>query len=1675
MLKKYLLAPLAALLLLAAPRRAHAQTGAVGIGTTAPNASAALDVSSTSKGLLPPRMDKSQRDAIASPAAGLTIYNTTTNKLNTWNGTRWDEAISATEQPTGPTGTFTFAYTGAPQTFTVPAGVTSIKLDARGAQGGSSDNSGYLQYGAAYALPYSGGAGARVQATLAVVPGQVLTLYVGGAGSTPPFSSGGSGGGYNGGGNGSGDNGNPGASGGGGGGASDVRTGSATLADRLLVAAGGGGGGLDNYLRGDGAAGGAGGAPTGGNGRAHYNNYANGATLTSGNALGQGQNAYSGYNGAGGGGGYYGGRFGLPGEGGGGGGSSYVTATSGSAVTMTAGYQAGNGSIALTLNPTYAAPALDGSNIVNVPGTFDNLGDHTATQNLNLGPHQLVGNGGTTGLSISSTGGATLAGGATIGGNAAVVGNSTVGGNSTVNGTAAISGNVGIGVSGLANRLAVVSTGPAAQLLLRNPNGGTGTTAALDFQTYTPVAATDPSGASIRAIDDNSSAALSFLTKIPGASANALVERLRIAPAGNVGIGTTAAPSQKLEVAGQIYSSTGGIRFPDNTVQTSAGLTAGSAILNQTTLQAGASFNIGGTARVAGQVGIGTTSPAASAALDVSSTTQGLLPPRLSPAQRDAIASPAAGLTIYNTTSGQLNTWNGTSWTEALSATENGQLAGQTFSFTGGEQLYTVPAGVTSVQVDARGAQGGNNTYRTPPSGGANGGRVVATLSVTPGEVLRVYVGGTAGNGTTTQQGGYNGGGTGAVGNYFGQPYSDVQGGGGGGASDVRRGGSALANRVVVAGGGGGAGFFGGGGGGDLTGGNAPPAPAGITGTLSGTGGSQTAGGSQSAILGQGGSAANVGGGGGGGYYGGGAGGYMGGGGGSSYTDPAATGVAHTQGFQSGNGQVIITALRTALLAPVLSGANIVGVPGTWSTNGTDVYRTSGNVGIGTSTPGQSLDVVGNTRVTGTATVVGTHAVAGTSTVIGSAGIGTTTPAASAVLDVSSTTKGLLPPRMTTIQRDAIAAPAAGLTVYNTVTNKLNTWNGTSWDAALSATEQRTTHPAQTYTTPGQYTYTVPAGVTSLTVDAAGAQGGPAQSGTPGAPGGRVEATLTVVPGEVLTLYVGGVGSPAPVVGGGGGYNGGGAGGYFSGTRSGGGGGATDVRRSATTPSTAFADRLLAAAGGGGSGNHGVGGAGGGLSGTSGTATGNVGATPGSGGTQSGGGGGYGSGVLGQGGNSAAYYGGGGGAGYYGGGAGNNGGGGGGSSYVTPTGSSGVQMTSGYRSGDGLLVLTPGPGVAAAPVLDGSNFVNVPGDNLGNHTATQNLNLGPNALVGNGGSTGLTIASTGNVGLGTTTAAPATQRLDVRGNVRLGTDGNGVGTGNAIEWVGPGVSSDPVGLYRVNPASDQSELRVVVGDTPDANDKFVVGRSSASTEGGIPAGTFTPNFTVNAAGNVGIGVADPQAGLHIDRPESANSASGVFIGGGSTGNPSIELRGDGKTPYLDFVENAGRDYSIRLISQSGTLALLWGNTGTKPTNLFSVDGGIRATAFNTTSDARFKTHVRPIGSALASVLALRGVRYDWNALGVRHGGRAGAPQVGLLAQEVEKIYPELVSTDAGGYKAVNYAQLTPVLIEALKEQQQQIEALKTQNSVLKAEATATTEAFEARLRRLEAAGGQAQR
>lgn len=230
---------------------------------------------------------------------------------------------------------------------------------------------------------------------------------------------------------------------------------------------------------------------------------------------------------------------------------------------------------------------------------------------------------------------------------------------------------------------------------------------------------------------------------------------------------------------------------------------------------------------------------------------------------------------------------------------------GTTFNYTGGQQTYTVPAGVTSVTVDVKGAIGGG-------SFGGFGGRVQAKLTVTPGQTLYIYVGGQGTNGNSDGATGYNGGGA---------SYSSTYGSGGG-ASDIRVGGTTLANRAVVAGGGGGGNSNNnenGGAGGNEIGGLLGSDP---TDASAATPGSQTSGGNggvsvgftgNNGTLGFGGDGSSAdggsGAGGGGGYYGGGAGGIGAGAGGSSFASATLTSsVTFTQGYQEGNGQVTITA-----------------------------------------------------------------------------------------------------------------------------------------------------------------------------------------------------------------------------------------------------------------------------------------------------------------------------------------------------------------------------------------------------------------------------------------------------------------------------------------------------------------------------------------------------------------------------------------------------------------------------------------------------------------------------------------------------------------------------------------------------------------------------------------------
>jgi len=126
---------------------------------------------------------------------------------------------------------------------------------------------------------------------------------------------------------------------------------------------------------------------------------------------------------------------------------------------------------------------------------------------------------------------------------------------------------------------------------------------------------------------------------------------------------------------------------------------------------------------------------------------------------------------------------------------------------------------------------------------------------------------------------------------------------------------------------------------------------------------------------------------------------------------------------------------------------------------------------------------------------------------------------------------------------------------------------------------------------------------------------------------------------------------------------------------------------------------------------------------------------------------------------------------------------------------------------------------------------------------------------------------------------------------------------------------------------------------------------------------------------------------------------------------------------------------------NGTVRIRSIGSGAYSTNVNRAADGTLTTA---TSDIRMKQDISTLENSLSNVLKLRGVSFVWKkepSMGKR---------IGFIAQEVEQVIPELVFTnDVDGYKGVNYSEMTAVLVEAVKEQQKQIEALKAELEALK--------------------------
>jgi len=173
----------------------------------------------------------------------------------------------------------------------------------------------------------------------------------------------------------------------------------------------------------------------------------------------------------------------------------------------------------------------------------------------------------------------------------------------------------------------------------------------------------------------------------------------------------------------------------------------------------------------------------------------------------------------------------------------------------------------------------------------------------------------------------------------------------------------------------------------------------------------------------------------------------------------------------------------------------------------------------------------------------------------------------------------------------------------------------------------------------------------------------------------------------------------------------------------------------------------------------------------------------------------------------------------------------------------------------------------------------------------------------------------------------------------------------------------------------------------------------------------------------------------------------VFIGYGAGQNET----GSGKL-YIDNANILGDPLIYGEFSDTDPYLNITASTDVTGdmgvTGNMGVDGDITGTNITEISDLRWKTNIGDYDNALMQVTKLRGVTYNWINDGTKRLN-PNKPQIGLIAQDVEKVIPELVRTDQQGDKSVNYSKLTVVLLEALKEQQKMIEELQREVELLK--------------------------
>ncbi|WP_346985885.1 tail fiber domain-containing protein [Chryseobacterium sp. POE27] len=338
-------------------------------------------------------------------------------------------------------------------------------------------------------------------------------------------------------------------------------------------------------------------------------------------------------------------------------------------------------------------------------------------------------------------------------------------------------------------------------------------------------------------------------------------------------------------------------------------------------------------------------------------------------------------------------------------------------------------------------------------------------------------------------------------------------------------------------------------------------------------------------------------------------------------------------------------------------------------------------------------------------------------------------------------------------------------------------------------------------------------------------------------------------------------------------------------------------------------------------------------------------------------------------------------------------------------------------------------------------------NNVGLYTTAGNLYLSTNGTA----TDRFVLNSDGNIGIGT--SSPTT-KLSVAGSAifKPNTSNNGTGDPVSIQMYGTnGSDYTAVGGIKMR-WHDQNPVSINIVKGVANNDGAAMGFNVSSD-----ATNEFEAMRIQKSGNIGIGLDDPQSKLHVNGIITSGPFSGVG-GGLNLGNGNHGIRRGfpsevGSNNNVGLYTTGGNIYlSTNGNADAGQFAMVDGNVGIgtgSPGSKLHVNGTIKASRIEGTSDIRFKKDIHKIYGATEKLNQLNGYTYTWRDKTEFPGQTLGeGKDVGVIAQEVEQVFPDAVSTNKDGYKSVNYNALIPVLIEALKESNSKIDRLEQQIKAL---------------------------